>query len=366
MKKKPLILVVDDNPHNLKVLGTILKKNGLNPAAANDGIKALEFIKRKQPDLILLDIMMPDMDGFEVCKCLKQDAKFSEIPIIFLSARTEKENVIKGLELGGVDYVTKPFNHQELLTRVNTHLELKGAKEALKQAVEKLEQANATKNKFFSIIAHDLGNVFNGLIGLSNLLITTPVDNVETMLPLFKQNSKKGYDLLINLLEWSRVQTGKMKATPKELDLKSLVYRNIGLLENQANTKQIKMVYDIENTLVFADEHMLNTVIRNLLSNAIKFTPEHGKVVISSKKEENWVEISISDTGIGIPAGDIEKLFRIDVSHSTRGTNNEQGTGLGLILCKEFVEKNNGTITIQSEEGKGSQFFIRLPQINST
>ncbi len=354
MTHKPLVLIVDDNSQNIKVFGMILKKHGMNPAAANNGLRALEFVKRKKPDLILLDIMMPEIDGFEVCKRLKQDTEFSDIPIIFLSAKTEKDDVIAGLELGAVDYVTKPFNEKELMTRINTHLELKATKDELKQS-------NASKDKFFSIIAHDLGNVFNGLIGLSNILLEKDVKNVNELMPLVKKSSEKGYNLLKNLLEWSRVQTGRIKSMPIQLDLKSLVYQNISILGSQASSKQVTLFSEIENTMVFSDEQMLNTVIRNLLSNALKFTPREGMVKISAQKEGKWVDILISDTGIGIRPEDIDKLFRIDESHSTRGTENEEGTGLGLILCKEFIEINGGTIRVESEYGKGSRFYIRLP-----
>lgn len=354
MTHKSLVLIVDDNPQNLKIFWETLKKHGLNPAAAKDGMQALEFVNRKKPDLILLDIMMPELDGFEVCKRLQKNKEFSDIPIIFLSAKAEKEEVIAGLELGAVDYVTKPFNEKELMTRIHTHLDLKATKDALKQS-------NASKDKFFSIIAHDLGNVFNGLIGLSNMLIDSKVKDVESLLPLVKKSSEKGYNLLKNLLEWSRIQTGKIQAHPIPLNLKNLVDQNINLLESQASAKYVHLFSKIEKTFVYADEQMINTVIRNLLSNAIKFTPKEGWVEISSKIIGTFIEIAVVDTGVGITPVDIDKLFKIDVSHSTRGTENEEGTGLGLILCQEFIIKNGGNIRVESKYGKGSCFYIQLP-----
>ncbi len=358
MNDKKLILVVDDNPENLKILGNILKLNGLSPAFAQNGMKALNSVKKKLPDLILLDVMMPEMDGFEVCRQLKQDSGTKEVPVIFLTAKTEKEDVIQGLELGAVDYVTKPFNSKELMTRVNTHLELKAAKEELKQAV-------ATKDKFFSIIAHDLANIFNTSLGSSNLLTSNEqLDNEERteFLLLIHKSLEKGYSLLRNLLEWSRSQTGRIQVTPTTLNLKNLADQNLALLENNAKTKNITLFSSVENISVVADENMLYTIIRNLLSNAIKFTPKGGKIEISATiVEDGLVEISISDTGVGIKPENLDKLFRIDVSLSTRGTAQEEGTGLGLILCKEFVEKNGGTIGVKSELGKGSRFYFCLP-----
>jgi signal transduction histidine kinase len=358
MTEKQLVLIVDDNKENLKVLGSILKENGLMPAFAQNGTKALTAIQTRLPDLILLDIMMPDIDGFEVCKRLKQNAATQDIPVIFLTAKTEKDDVIQGLELGAVDYVTKPFNRQELMTRVNTHLKLKTTEEQLKQAL-------AAKDKFFSIIAHDLGNVFNASLGASNML--EDQDGVleeceaQEMLLLLQNSLNQGYNLLRNLLEWSRSQTGRIQITPATLKLKAVVDQNITLLDNNAKAKNIHLSSSIGDTSVVADENMLDTVIRNLLVNALKFTPVNGSVTISAQRQNNWVEISISDTGVGIKPEDIDKLFQIDVCHTTRGTAQEEGTGLGLLLCKEFVEKNGGTLGVESKLGSGSRFYLNLP-----
>jgi two-component system, sensor histidine kinase and response regulator len=361
---KPLVLLVDDNPQNLKMLGNILKEKPYRQALAQSGAEALDFLKKKRPDLILLDIMMPDMNGFEVCQQLKQDAELSEIPVIFLTAKTEKKDVIKGLEEGAVDYITKPFNNQELIKRVSTHLELKAAKAALLEKIEELKQANATKDKFFSIIAHDLMSPFNALVGLSELLVEKDIDvqEREKLLRIIQQASKTGYNLLKNLLEWSRFQTGRMTFRLESINLKELVDSNLELLRSNALAKDIQIFSDIlEKTFVLADSNMLNTIIRNLLSNAIKFTPENGKINISGCEKESETEISISDTGVGIKPQDIEKLFRKDITYSTQGTKQESGTGLGLILCQEFVEKHEGKIWVESELGKGSIFYITLP-----
>ena len=356
MTQKKLILIVDDNPHNLKVLGNTLTEQGYRMRFAKSGLQALEIIKKKKPDLILLDIMMPEMDGFEVCRVIKQDTNMAGIPIIFLSAKTEKDDVIDGLELGAVDYISKPFHQKELLMRVKTHIRLKTIEEELKNALN-------TKDKFFSIIAHDLGNLFSGIVGLLNILVVRKNDpkKLATYLPLMQQSAEMGYNLLINLLEWSRIQTGKIKHHPNTLDVKSIVDMNVKLLENQAQQKNIKIISDIDNITVFADTQMFDTVIRNLLSNAIKFTPKNGFVEISYRQLETDVEISIQDTGVGISSENIDKLFKIDESYTTKGTDNESGTGLGLTLCKEFVDKNGGCINVESELDKGSRFFIHLP-----
>ena len=362
MNKAVQILIVDDNSQNLQVLGSILRDEGFRPLFAKSGVQALKTLKEKKPELILLDIMMPEMDGFEVCKKIKQDVTTKEIPVIFLSAHTETQKVVEGFKLGAVDYVTKPFNPEELITRVNTHLKLKATEEQLKHAL-------LTKDKFFSIIAHDLGNLFNGLISISRLLNEqeiTPAE-IKQFLPMVLENSQRGHDLLMNLLEWSRLQIGRLEAVPALLNLKSQVDNNIIFLSNQASQKNLKVFSSInDKDKVLMDEHMFNTVLRNLISNAIKFTPENGQVEIFSQQKPNEIEISIQDNGIGIESENLDKLFKIETSHSTKGTANEKGTGLGLILCKDFVEKNGGSIGVESEEGKGSRFYICLPSSSVT
>jgi signal transduction histidine kinase len=374
------ILIVDDNQQIRKILQCHFIGKEYDIYEAENGIMALAEIEKAPPDLILLDVMMPGMDGFQVCKRLKQNPATSDIPVIFMTAKSEKNDIIAGLELGAVDYITKPFNSKELMTRINTHLELKAARdtillqreelkranEELKQSNEALKQASAAKDKFFSIISHDLSNLFYVLIGLSSILAEQDdrlnVEKTKNFLKMILRSSEKGYDLLKNLLEWSRVQTGQITPKPTKLTLKTLVTDNLELSSSNAKAKNLTLVSSIsDTTTVFADKDMLDTVIRNLVSNAIKFTPVNGKVEILSVEKDSEVEISISDTGVGISPQDIEKLFRIDTSHATIGTRKEKGTGLGLILCKEFVEKNGGRIWVESEVGKGSQFYIRLP-----
>ncbi|MCK5876305.1 MAG: hybrid sensor histidine kinase/response regulator [Candidatus Marithrix sp.] len=359
MKKQQTILIVDDNPENLGLLGYVLTKKGYILGFAPDGTTALAIVKKKHPDLILLDIMMPDVDGFEVCRQLKQDAISADIPIIFLTAKTEKDDIIAGLELGAVDYVTKPFNEKELLTRVKTHLELQSAKNELKEAL-------ATKDKFFSIIAHDLNNSFVGLIGLTSILIDNDIQQTaeekDKHIYYLHQSAEKGYNLLTNLLEWSRAQTGSILVNQVPIVLQEIISQNINLLTTKTATKNIILSTEIENDIVvFADLDMLDTVIRNLLSNAVKFTKTNGFIKITSARLDNQIELSIIDNGVGIEPNDIDKLFRMDVCYSTFGTAEEKGNGLGLVLCKEFVEKNGGVIGVESEIGKGSRFYVRLP-----
>jgi len=362
------VLIVDDVPENIQVVSRILYQKGINISIAQSGREALTIVSRKPPDVILLDIMMPEMDGFEVCKRLKNTLATKDIPIIFLTAKTHADDIVKGFKLGAVDYITKPFNPPELLARVFTHLELKKSRDIIMAQNKELHELNATRDKFFSIIAHDLRNPFCQLIMLSDLLRNElrnySLDQIEKWVQKLYQASERGYNLLANLLEWARSQTGRMPFQPEQVHLNDLVMESLEVFASAAEHKQFSVHAEIpEEMMIFADKNMLNTIIRNLVSNAIKYTERGGEVTIEAKErgEGKWIEIAISDTGVGIKEEKLEKLFRIDVHYSTIGTAREKGTGLGLILCKEFVEQHGGKIWVESEEGKGSMFTFTVP-----
>jgi two-component system sensor histidine kinase/response regulator len=304
--------------------------------------------------------MMPEMDGFEVCKQIRSDPTTKDVPIIFLTAKTDTGSIVKGFEVGAMDYVTKPFNGAELLARVKTHL-------ALKRAKEELQEANAAKDKFFSIIAHDLRSPFSHLISLPELIEENidrySKDQIKRFLSGLRISAKNIFALLENLLAWSRLQRGVMEYSPKEIFLEEIAMNNVYLFQSGAEQKQITLRTLVqENTIVYADHKMVETIIRNLLSNALKFTDTGGTIDISAIPNDNFVEIAISDTGTGMSEKVISKLFRLDIKYSKSGTAGEKGTGLGLLLCKDLVEKNRGRIWVESEVGKGSTFKFTLPK----
>ena len=368
------VLIVDDIAENLQVLGKILDENEIEFSYASSGKEALEAVSYNRPDLILLDVNMPEMTGFEVCEVLKQDPATREIPVIFLTAKTEQEDILQGLSVGGIDYITKPFNSRELISRVKSHLELSISKQVMRFQNEKLVRLNkdlqeslAAKDKFFSIIAHDLKEPFNTLIGFSDFLLksaeTSSPAEIKNVVKHIFDSSVFGFELLNNLLEWSRSQTGRLKFKPEETRISELVARVSDLLLGTAKRKGIELsVSGPEELKVHADRKMMETVLRNLTSNALKFTSAGGRVTIEyGISESRGCEIRVIDTGKGIKKEDLPKLFRIDESFSTPGTEDERGTGLGLLLCKEFVEKNGGTLSVKSEPGVGSEFRITLP-----
>lgn len=356
----PLILIVDDIPANLKVIGSILMTEKYNVLPATNGDLAIEFAKTQKPDLILLDVQMPDKDGFEVCKILKQDIQTKYIPIIFLTAKNETDNIVHGFEVGGDDYITKPFDSKEMLARVKTHLKLEFTTKRLIELI-------ATKDKFFSIITHDLKGPFAAMVRISGSLYKSITDKkteeiIETS-KMLNEAIKDAFDLLENLLQWSRTQTGRIENLPINQNLHDIVNENINITKSLSISKKIKIENKIsEKTEVYADINLLKTILRNLISNAIKYTKTGGSIKIKSEDKGNMTEISVIDNGIGMSEKIQEKIFTIDPSCMILGTDNERGTGLGLIICKEFVEKMGGKIWAKSEEGKGSQFVFSLPQ----
>jgi signal transduction histidine kinase len=224
------------------------------------------------------------------------------------------------------------------------------------------------KDKFFGIIAHDLKNPFSGLIGASELLVTYAnefdKENIRNISLSLNDSAKQGYALLENLLEWSRSQTGKLEFNPQKVNLKALIDEHISNLGMQVVTKNIRLNNKVADDIeIMADINLINTVLRNLLSNAVKFTEKEGMITVHADRLKNHVAIAVKDTGIGISRDNIDKLFRIDDKYTREGTEHESGTGLGLLLCKEFVEKHGGKIWVESQEGKGSEFIFSIPSL---
>ena len=249
---------------------------------------------------------------------------------------------------------------------LKSNLLLEEKNRLIEKSEQKLQLLNASKNKFFSIIAHDLKNPLHNVMGYSFLLSKDydkfTEDERRKFATDINQSTNNIFRLLQNLLEWSRSQTGRLKFSPIEIQFKRILDNALSVLHSIANQKQIKLVCSHDpNLQVFADPLMIETVLRNLISNAIKFTPENGSIKIEAKNTGNEVLVSVKDTGIGLSEADLANLFRIDSKVKRKGTNNEDGSGLGLVLCKEFVDKNNGTIWAESTPGKGSSFYFSIP-----
>lgn len=366
MNSQPTILIVDDNKKNLQVLGSFLREQEWRIVVAIDGAAALKLVERLLPDLILLDIMMPEMDGYEVCRKLKSKDQTKEIPVIFLTAKNDTEDIVEGFRVGGVDYITKPFKQEELIARIKTHIELQRSKAIIREQADKLKKTIKTKEKMYGIIGHDLRGPIGNMSMLFDHLTSdsfelTDQENLE-LIDSLRKTAKETFYLLENLLYWANFQTGSIAFNPENINVNEITGQTFYLLTSSAGNKNIELINKTGDDFVRADKNMVKTVMRNLVSNAIKFTQSGGKVVVSAKNEGEMIKISISDNGIGLSEDKRKKLFRDDEIITSRGTDNESGSGLGLKLSKEFIEMNKGKIDVESRIGEGTTFYFILPE----
>lgn len=359
LQDKPIILIVDDVPSNLHVLVDYLEEIGYQTRIAGNGSDALRQTAFEIPDLILLDIRMPEMDGFETCMRFKTNISTRNIPIIFITALDDIESKVNGFECGAVDYITKPFNHTEVGMRIGTHL-------TLLQQKKELERLNLLKNRLFSVLAHDLKNSFNILMSANTQSREAIEDKDEAaqkeLCEIMDITLSDTYKLLENLLDWGYIQTGRRRAKQENKSLYKIVEQSLNHTKNRAMLKNIHLENNVQNDLrVCADAYMLESVIRNLLSNAVKFTPKGGHICVAAAANGENVFLKVKDTGCGMCEHEIKTLFRFQPEKRKTGTEGEMGSGLGLVLVKEFIEMQNGTIHVESKEGKGTTFTITIP-----
>ncbi len=377
---KGKVLVIEDSDSIRGYIQKVLKFSGLETEEAQDGTIGLRKTEEFMPDIVLCDIVMPGIDGFEVCKRLKSNSITKDIPIIFLSSITQSKDIVKGFELGIVDYVTKPFNDYELLSRVNTHIdvkksrdiidlqsdELKKINDELDSRNTQLQKLNDSKDKIFSIISHDLRGPIGSFENVLEILSGNMLSDVEKtkLMDELKEQSKSIHQMLENLLQWSLSQRKEIYFKPLNVSVSEIAESVAHLLSSGARKKNIEIEIAVDEDIkAFADPDMLNLIIRNLVSNAIKFTPENGLITFTIYAKTGYVEFHVKDTGVGIPEENIDKIFKNNEYFTTRGTNYEKGSGLGLRLCKEFVEKHGGKIWAERRKDIGTDFIFTLPNM---
>ena len=357
------ILIIDDNQMNLILASHVLNSHGYSTRTAEDGKSGIAEIEKEIPSLILLDVMMPEMDGFEVCRIINQNDKWKEVPIIFLTANGQTEDLVEGFQAGGVDYIIKPFKSEELLVRVKNHLELAHSKRII------LEM-NKSRDKLYSIIAHDVRSPLSGILQTIDALdqgyFDPQSEDFKDIIHHLKIRTKDTNTLLSSLLQWTRLQDENVSLHFKETNIALIINSCIQLLEANATEKNIKITNYIKEDLeAWCDEVSIHTIFRNIISNAIKFTPQNGFITITASKNDSEVKICINDNGVGMSTETIQLIFEANKHYSSSGTANEQGTGLGLMLVKDFIKKNNGKIDIQSKVGEGTTFSVILPIIKN-
>lgn len=361
------ILIVDDVPTNVMLVQAILKKEGYTLLTANSGRKALDIAQSQHPHLILLDIMMPEMDGYEVLQHLRSNPETNNIPVIIMSALSDMQSIIKGYQLGAIEYVTKPFQREELLKRVAHRYELF----SIKRIKQELENTIESRDTLYSVIAHDLRSPLGSLKMMNNaILMLVEKDKVGSevyeMLQMMNKTSEEIFLLLDNLLKWAKNRLNKQHIFKQQTDINSIIDSTAEIYKPMATQKGISLITsNLQNELMgLVDIDMLKTVVRNLISNAMKFSYNGGSITLTSQIDGDFVIISVKDTGKGIRKEDQDKVLNSNTHFTTFGTNNEKGSGLGLMLCKDFVELHGGKMWFESEENKGTTFFFSLKAIN--
>ncbi len=360
------ILIVDDTPANIDVLDQFLEQEGYRISVASSGEAAIELIHKTLPDLILLDVMMPGIDGFETCRRLKKIEPAAEIPVIFITAKNETADIVKGFTLGGVDYITKPFRQEEVLARIRIHLELKHLIEELEKQNKKLVELNDLKNKFLGMASHDLRNPLASIHGFSKMLIdhghALPAETRDEFLHSIHKVSNEMLHLLGDLLNISAIESGKLDLKPTPGSIKDLVEEKVRMYKTMAERKDIRTHSEIEDVKAFSfDPHRIGQVLDNLLSNAIKYSPPGKEIFILLEQQGDRVRFSVRDEGPGISMQDQDKLFQHFVTLDTKPTGDEPSHGLGLAIARKMIEAHHGKIEVESAPGKGSTFRFEIP-----
>lgn len=354
------VLVVDDQVTNIQIVGSILGGLDYEIIPASDGVTALKRLALRKPDLILLDLLMPDMDGCEVCYQVKQNRDWRDIPVVFLSAADDKDLIVRALEAGGVDYITKPFNHAELISRVRTQLALKNARDRLKQLAE-------DKDELLGILAHDLKNHVGGM-KMSAEIMSAQIEklNDERLNKLSANILRSSSQLLAFVKEFLANAAADYGFVPKLAPINFAGVANNVIQQHLVAAKQkkleIKTDFSSQETMVLADASALEQILDNLLSNAVKFSPPGRKVFVSLKPDLTQVECVVRDEGPGFTAEDKARMFHRYTRLSARPTGGEPSTGLGLSIVRKLIRAMHGELTLESEPGRGSKFTIQLPK----
>ena len=355
------ILVVDDQPSNIQILGAVLGQWGHEIIPASDGVTALKRVALRRPDLILLDLLMPEMDGCEICHRLKANPDWKDIPVIFLSAAGDKDLIVRALDAGGVDYITKPFNHAELISRVRTQLALKTARDQLKQLAE-------DKDELLGILAHDLKNHLGGMNMSAELLRNRIERSHDERLTRLSENIlRSGAQLLAFLKEFLANASADNVFTPKlgAVNLVDIAANVVQQYQEAAQRKQLEIRTDFPAGAinVLADASALDQVLDNLISNAVKFSPPGKKIFVGVRQTKgDRVECLVRDEGPGFTAEDKARMFRRYGRLSARPTGGEPSTGLGLSIVRKLVQAMNGELSCESKPGQGAAFTICLPR----
>jgi two-component system sensor histidine kinase/response regulator len=364
------VFIVDDTPSNLSLLSGILRGAGHTVRMANSPRRALAMMDALAPELVMLDITMPEMDGYELCRALKERPGTALVPVIFISALAEPLDKVKAFKTGGVDYVTKPFDADEVLARVETQLRLERLRREMDAKNRELAHLNELKNHFIGIAAHDLRTPLTAVIGYSDLMRFHQEEdgrgNAEDreMLEAIGRSGRFMLRLVDDLLDIAAIEAGSVRLDPEPTDLRALARRNVELNAAVAAHKGIGVDLATDGQPLWArvDAVKLEQVLSNLVGNAVKFSPSGSRVRVRLGRREQWATIAVEDDGPGIPARDLERIFEPFQTAGVKGTAGEKSTGLGLAIVKKLVTAHGGEIRARSEVGRGTSIEVSLPR----
>lgn len=369
--RKRLVLIVDDLPENLQVLAGHLTEAGHEILAASSGPRALALVRNRKPDIILLDIMMPGMDGLEVCRLLKAEADSADIPVIFITARTETDDILQGFRFGAVDYITKPFKPAELVARVRTHLELKSSRDLLfaynrqlERISRHLRRLNDDKNRFLGIVSHDIRGAFGNVVSVSRILAGEagePEDEASHLLRDIGVEAEHMISLAQNLLNIDAIERGTLQLKTERVECRDLLDFAIHAHQMAARAKKLDCRITSDNSAIRGDLTACRQILTNLVSNAVKYSPDGSRIWLHAAQQNGWVTLSVRDEGPGLSDEDQKQLFRPFTRLSTKTIGQDHSVGLGLSIVKMMTDGMGGEIHCESRLGAGSTFTVRLP-----
>lgn len=357
---KAKILVVDDDPLQLEVIMQIVEREepDYEIFQANSGVFALKIARLELPDIVITDWEMPNMNGIELTQQLKKDPSTQDIPVIMCSGvMISSDHLRTALEAGASDYIRKPVDSIELVARMRSMIELS-------RSYKEIKNLNESKNEILSVIAHDLRGPVANLNQAVKMALSQKLEGefMYQFMKMLEPQLHANFNLLNNLLLWAKNLRDNLSFLPEIINLHELTEEVLQMQRNKAFHKSIELINaTTDETYVEADKNMVHTILRNLITNSLKFTPQKGNITIKSSQDENSIIVTVQDTGIGMDAEQLEKLSNNKESFSTRGTDNEKGTGLGLLLCREFIKKHNSQLSIESIKNEGSTFSFKLP-----
>ncbi len=356
----PTVLVVDDNPQNVELLEAYLIPEKYEVVTAFDGVEALEKVKEFPPDILLLDIMMPRMNGYEVCKTLKDSEETRFIPIVMVTALKELDDKIQSIEAGADNFLTKPFNKLELLTRIKSLIRVKRLHDELEQSYRDLKELQDTKEHLTQMIIHDLKNPLTGIKANLEIVGMEELQETQECLDAAQRSCDLLFNMIQDLLDISKMEEGQLSLNLETLGVGEVIEPVAAEFDQpaRAEDKEIQVVLSPDVPPASFDRNLIYRTLSNLLINAIKHTARGGVITIGAEQEDGMLRVKVADTGHGIPQESLQRIFDKFGQVESR---QRSGTGLGLTFCKMAVESHGGRIWAESEEGKGSVFTFELP-----